>query len=447
MDKYILIYAYTNFSKGELNYWNDLSDLLKKKGFKLLILAPIYPNGKYKFLCHKFTERLDDVLINPLFKNCNGNFKKYLDRELVWYGESSKDRLSAAKSQKLYFEKILNEVNPCLVVLANGQHASELIFKDLIRERKIPLTFLERGCLPKSWHLDDLGITAGTSIALKKLEEINVENTTHNIELFKSYYLNGQFTWWQQPESNNQLNIRERFNVSKDTKLILFLNQLDNDTSNFLYSPLFNNNHEAFSWFLKGIKDENCFVIAKKHPWFSGNENEFSRAFEKQGVEGVWIDDISLFDCLEQTDYVAAVNSTVVFEAMLYEKPVLQLGKSILSNKEIVYEIKGKDDFQTVNHWLESLEFKDRVERYNVFMSYMIKNELSFFSKECIKFGFNDSKLFLNWILSRLDDNRKGRKLLSFLEKEKRVRKQYLVQRMMRKIAKKSLNLIKKYVK
>jgi len=416
MKKYILIYAYANFCNAELKYWNDLSLGLKKKGFNLVLLSTSSPKGDYNFISEKFVEKLDDVLIpqTVISNKSNEYYSKYLEREEVWYRGSKHDRLSAAKVKRARYIRLLNALNPCFVLIANGHHASEMILIDEIKERKIPHGFFERGCLTKSWHYDDFGITAGTEIANKSIDEIVLPESGELYDKFKVSYLSQKESWWFQPAINTELNIRKKYNINSKTKLILFANQLDNDTSNFLYSPFFNSNIEAFSWFLSSIKEVDCFVVAKKHPWYMGENNAFNNAFKEFDVAGKWVDDISLFDCLEQCDFVCAVNSTVVYEAMIFEKPVLQMGKSLISNKNILYELKNINDLSIIYDWLDKEGFENKLDVFSKFMSYMIEKELSFFLDSFKVLGFQNFNLILEKILERADNDRCGDENLSF---------------------------------
>tara|TARA_B110000503_G_scaffold69322_1_gene108077 strand:- start:2586 stop:3890 length:1305 start_codon:yes stop_codon:yes gene_type:complete len=413
MRKYILIYAYTSLFRDELKYWNDLSVALYKKGFHLVLLSPQSPGGYHHFINELFIERLDWVKINgSIDSEITIDYSKYLERENIWYGSSNYDRLSAAKIQREKYVKILDELNPCFVLVSNGQHASEIILIDEIKKRNTPHGFFERGCLTKSWHYDDIGITAGTTIANKGINQIELPSNTFLYDSFKKNYLNKKETWWSQPSINSALNIRDKYSIDVNTKLILFVNQLDNDTSNFLYSPFFQGNIDAFRWFLNTMKGVDCFVIAKKHPMYDSDDENFKTAFKELGVNGVWVDNISLFDCLEQSDFVCTVNSTVIYEALIYEKPVLQMGQSIISNKDIVYELKSLEELRVIDDWLNSEKLKQRLVLFKRFMSYMIDKELSFFSYKTK--GSNDFSLFLSIILERLDSKRKGQKTISF---------------------------------
>ena len=101
---------------------------------------------------------------------------------------------------------------------------------------------------------------------------------------------------------------------------------------------------------------------------------------------------------------------------MIYEKPVLQLGKSILSNKDIVYEIENLNQSEIIGEWVNKENFSNKLSKYELFMSYLIENELSFFIDECFDMGFNNHTFFQKKILDKVDLNRKGNYPNKFIE-------------------------------
>ncbi|WP_053977499.1 capsular polysaccharide export protein, LipB/KpsS family [Mangrovimonas xylaniphaga] len=410
MKSYVLIYVYNGVSDEELNFWEAVHKVLLARGVELYMLLQIRPKRPVTFSFNTFTERLDDVEFPKSLRRHvkDIDFTAYLEREATWYGVSEKDRLKAAQYQYIKYKALINELNPCLVVLGNGQHAGELILKKVVKDKGTPLMYIERGSLPNSWHLDAYGMTAGTEIARKRLEDLPLDGIQSYLK-YRSYYLNRRETWWPQPELNNAVSIREKFQIAEDEKLILFANQLDNDTSNFLYNPFFETNAKAFEWFCKRLKQEGhkCFVLAKKHPHYRGDEFVFAQILEHTGQRGAWVEDIPLFECMNESDLVCAVNSTMLFEAMIYEKPVLQMGDSILNEKALVYQLKGYDD-TIVDDWYKAKGFDAMLESYKAFMSCLIDTELAFYFKGVEAMGLNYVDFFVAKLLNSVDGERKG---------------------------------------
>lgn len=100
MKRYILIYVYNHVSENELLFWEQLNAALLEKGYNLFMLLLNVPNREVTFNFSHFTERLDNVISPKGFKKKfkKNNFKPFLEREEIWYGNSNKDRLTDRKS-------------------------------------------------------------------------------------------------------------------------------------------------------------------------------------------------------------------------------------------------------------------------------------------------------------------------------------------------------------
>jgi hypothetical protein len=263
------------------------------------------------------------------------------------------------------FDSLLDSLNIAFVLVGNGNHAVDMILLDKVKERGINHKFFERGPFPGMWHLDEKGMTAGTDAAKKP--DCAWFDDPKWIQIFKDYeeyYKRQKKSWWEQPDTENDL--RKLFNIPDEKKIILFANQLDNDTSNFLYAPLHKTNLDAFKWFceqIKPYKDE-YFIVGKHHPMNHLSCDKFKEAV---GDMGVWTDEVSLDDALMQSDYVCAVNSTLLYEALIYRKPCLMLGQAVLSGKDIVYEITNLEKSHvdlTIKSWLNVDGKEIREERW-----------------------------------------------------------------------------------
>ena len=410
MKQNVLIFGYTSFSDNEIFYWNNLANDLRKNNCELFVFGNCKLDKKVDFNGFHFIEKTEDEKDFDLkkFNFKNYNISRYLERENIWYGFTNADkRVKGIKIKIIKYQKLLDELNPCITILGNGEHANELIFKDILIEKKLPYFFFERGCLPNTWHFDYLGITANTKIAKTIFKDLQIkESSSENFNLYKEYYFSNKKSWWHQP-TIEIIDIRSKLNIPKDKEIILFLNQLDNDTSNFLYSPLHKNNVEAFKWLTSKLRDYNTkyYIIIKKHPWYNYDKKQFVESLSNNNLQGSWIDDINIFDCIEQSDYICSVNSTANFESLIYEKPVLQLGKSILSNKNICYEINSLNDESVFLEWLSKENFNERIKLFSKFIAYMIEKELSFFINENVEFKFLNHSLLLDLIMKNKNRN------------------------------------------
>ena len=184
----------------------------------------------------------------------------------------------------------------------------------------------------------------------------------------------------------------------------MFAGQKDRDSQNFFYSPHFDNNLEAFKWFCDTLSGrDDIFILGKHHPRSEQPVKEYRRVVNGQGV---WLDDASLDDCLALSERVAAVNSTVLFEALLVGKPALFLGQSFLADKNIAYEVKepGKGS-QVIGEWLAAKDFKDRYERWLDFGAFLLSKSLYSIHPAEKALGQNDSTTMAERLIKMAERN------------------------------------------
>jgi len=361
----VFIHSHTMLTDSERDFWLALRSEFNINGYELLVAGPVHCASDFDVPYVYLPTKLD--LYTSIPDECcidSGIFlSRYLTREDEFYGKGNDEiRRHGVHIVSAVFDSLLDSLNIVFVLISNGHPAVDMILVDKVKERNINHMFFERGPFPGMWHLDDHGMTAGTDAA--KRSDCKWFNDVEWIQIFKdyeNYYKSQKKTWWHQPDT--QSDVRKLFNIPADKKIILFANQLDNDTSNFLYAPLHATNLDALRWLCKQLepyKDE-YFILGKHHPVNHQTMEAFS---DIVGDLGVWTNDVALDDALMQSDYVCAVNSTLLYEALIYRKPCLMLGQAILSRKDVVYEITSLDRSHvdsTVKSWL-NVDGKDERE-------------------------------------------------------------------------------------
>lgn len=368
----VYVQAYAMLNDYEASFWESLRHCLRKKGFELFLNGAVSLNSKKIDLDVPYISiphHLDNI--QPFANDAatvHIESEKLLRREEEYFGQGDNRHRSRA-IEKVYFlyRSLMEGLRPVKVLVGNGNHSVDMILISILNEMKIPYTFFERGPFPKTWHIDEYGMTAGTKAALRNdtLWAMPPSTWLQKFDQYEELYRNQKETWWEQPAKNN-CDIRQRFKIPEQKKIILFANQLDNDTSNFLYAPLHRTNLEAFRWLcqqIEPLKNE-FFIIGKHHPMNTESKSKFEKEVNKIGV---WVDDVPLEECLAISDYVAAVNSTLLYEALINRKPCLMIGQAVMSNKNIAYEVKSlnpEHTRETINAWLHREDIECRFERW-----------------------------------------------------------------------------------
>jgi hypothetical protein len=388
----ILIHAYTHHKDHELSFWRAVAAGLSEQGRDMFMVGSShrrdvntgFPYAPFREYLDQYVPMLPPADAHPAESQLpESMIEALLAREILWTGEGQQaQRRAAIHHVYALYSALLSELKPAGVLVMNGQHPVEMILIHLCQQHAIPVAYLERGPFPFSLHIDPKAVTAGSEVAQRREtwwgDPAQKQAAIENFKRYEQHYLTSRETWWAQPENNKD--IRKELNIPVGKKIILFANQLDNDTSNFLYSPLHPTNLAALQWLVRKLEPmrDKVFLLGKHHPVNHQKPDAFRQAV---GSLGVWTEDYPLESCLGVADYVAAVNSTVLFEALMHGKPSLQIGQSILSNKSIAYEVTsladGADDL-VVADWLERRDLTERIERWRELGGSLLADTLCF---------------------------------------------------------------------
>lgn len=355
-----------------LTGWNSIPKeaSLKPKYYKLP--ANIHCIKKYSNISHLISELksfgldIDDLLI----------------RFEWWFPKSKTKRQRKERIAFLHFHlhhyiKLVKKYNPGIVLIWNGNDPRHIIFKTVANYFGLATYFLERGPLPSVIFYDHSGVLSHSSVKFLKNREFgDFNNEIKLLNNYKDWYFSSNETLWEQPEAS-KVDIRQRYGIPLSKKITLFIGQVDNDIQTKIFSPNFQSNLEAFRFFLENCREENHFVVAKHHP--KNNQSiEFFRRESANYNNVVWTDEFPLDECLNQVDNVVAVNSSVIFDALLYKKPVFSLGTTMLDGKDILYEFNPNNLSCTLNKFYSQTDLKSRLNNFNRLLSYMFKNNLLF---------------------------------------------------------------------
>lgn len=420
----VLIHIWS-FQEQDAKFWNDVSKLLEQKNNKLVLTG--YSNGSifdnygipYIYLRNAEVPGCIYDYNNEIGSNLlsDEQIDEIIRFEELWRSTSVEDKKKLKQNINYYsylYYVFLQILKPSIILIWNGYHPIELILRHIAKLQSIPACFIERGPINGTLFFDKGGILNDSEF-FNKNNEVTILNEPDKdkwqafSEQVIDNYNRTNKTWWPQPQlssSNSEIVLN-----SNHRKIILFAEQINNDTQNFLFSPNFKKNIDALIWFCNQNIDFNKYIIVfKKHPKSHVKKEFFEPILQNKGI---YVDDIPLDKCFELADYVVAVNSTILHESLMKQKPALSLGYSILSDKNILYdltEITSSDHVnQTINQWLNAHNFDARCLNYKRYLAIMIKKSL-IASEEGQSIDYDVEKL-LNFI----DENKNHEKTSSNL--------------------------------
>lgn len=412
VNKIILMTNFRTMYPETIETINYLNDIIQSFGFKLLLLSST-ESDQIKCELIKIPFSLMDYSFIDINKSDHNSYNKNL---LSIDSEFNDDpdynyELAEQGIQKCIAAAhlIASEVKPAISFFWSGTLPQSVIFKNIFAEYFIPTYFAERGLLPESLMFDETG--NGTLSKLKSVL-INLNLNSYSLDSYselKEYYLTNQIDKHEQSEF-----ISPEFFISQKNlegkKIIAFIGQWDSaggvnknyDYQSFLNSPCFKNTQEAFEYLSSVVSSlPNVVLIFKPHPFDSTN-------YIPSKEERIIVDKkVNIHTLLEAADTIAAMSTTVQYEALFYEKPVLLLANSFLNKLNIGYEIFCREDLEDViqNAILE-IGLEQKVENGKRFINFLANEYLiSLKGKNPIKGSLRNffSNLVTNYSLELIE--------------------------------------------
>ncbi|MDG6219102.1 MAG: hypothetical protein QCI00_06650 [Candidatus Thermoplasmatota archaeon] len=299
-------------------------------------------------------------------------------------------------------------IQPDIVIIWNGKLAKRSMFLKAAQYLNITVFYAEKGMLPNSWYIDPYGINAESTLVKeadivkgKKDNKKRINSKDRKIELESIFNQNEGESAWEQPEHQNRSQLIEKYNIDIKKKIILFPGQVDNDTNILLYSPHFSNCAQVLNLLARELPEDEFFILAKPHPKGNLTKNDFQQII---GPLGVAVDEINIIDAISICDCVVTINSTVAFEASIRGKPVLLLGKGVLSNQNFITKYKsGKSIFTQIVDCIQEHEYqKEDKQNESLNFGSELKNQYYLFK--------NDEKKVIKCIKEKIYDDENSRK-------------------------------------
>lgn len=358
-ERIIIVSCALAMDEKMLNVWNTLAKHLKNMNCKLLLLTTSVCEGlQFDFIQIPFSldqfDELNIELDNESYYDDKAIAITFTKREIEWFNKPKENWYKHFKGYykcKDFYRSIINSVRPSLVVAWQNSLPQSNILKRLAEEYSIPSFILERGMLPDSFMIESWG-----NVALSDLvNNFAIRNSIRNNSDYSSFDKIKEFYLKEKPVKYNQKSYEdskseliEIFRNSKPT-LVYFANV---DSSVGIYpedtmlsyktSSVYKNSKETIKKLSKLAEKKDLNLIIKLHPHDSGDYSA------SQTDKTIILRDFNYQLLMEKGDVLAFSCTTLQFEALLYEKPVLLLANTELSGFDIVYEVNGEGSLESV---------------------------------------------------------------------------------------------------
>ncbi len=346
---------------------NNLGRDLAKYDYQLVILSHVI-NPKlllpYIKVPYSFSDYYDEIVLPNGYAREKefAQENEWIERDAAFSDgkpyDSSQLKAGLIKAQ-YFFETLINQFNPSIVFLWGNTLPQCSLQKNISEWKKIPAFIIERGLFSNTMMVEKEG--HGADSELNKINDfyVNLESfIPSEYERIKSYYLNKQLEKYPQAEYKSVKVFKDQ-NEIKDKKVIVFWGQHDvwsglvprpYDLS-FRNSPWFESTKECFAELSEVVskrKDSILFFKPHPHDTYEYNTNLPNVKIVKNENNRT---------LMQMADVFVAMTSTIQFEALLYEKPLVLLANSQLSGKNIAFEFDKSKSLPDVLH--DALSRKD----------------------------------------------------------------------------------------
>lgn len=391
----VLVHVWSTFTDPEVDFWKRVDRALKARGSGLALTGSHRPardlGVPFYYVPYRYFSAGSLSEIAAAVRSAGpGTPRAFLERlgldvellalrEEQWTGRRISDdvRMEWEVAFAFYaavYASLLDRLKPRLVVIWNGYHPGEIVLHDLAVRSGCATSFVERGPFARTLYFDPAGILARSSIVQQSSVELPDPEKGDGeaaFTLLREMLARGGLTWWTQAEASGPAALRSSLSIPEEHSVVLFAEQLEADTQSFEFSPSFRSPAEAFSWLNRCLEGKpNIYLLGKSHPFSDKPVEEWERL---RRVPGAWRRDINLFDAMACATHVAAVNSTVLYEAMIAGKPTLSMGEGLFTGRQFFYEVRSPADADTVGEWLAGAGLPERVHRFEQFCGFLLR--------------------------------------------------------------------------
>ncbi|USD19895.1 capsular polysaccharide export protein, LipB/KpsS family [Microbulbifer variabilis] len=237
------------------------------------------------------------------------------------------------------FHKVIESYKPEKIIIWNGLPHYQQDFINLARDinPNQKFSFLEAGWFPQSgtYYEDPLGVNAQSSISITKPKTISSEER-QNVRQWKVSY-------------------REKFgdNDISDNGYLFIPLQLETDTNITKFSP-FSTMKNFLEWAESHVAP-NIDIIARQHPLDRTPPFNLLPPNSRIKLDN----ETPLHQLISKSSCVLGINSTVLLESLIYDKPVYAVGDGVFSGADAI--IKTELDETILTHHTFSIEGQEEL--------------------------------------------------------------------------------------
>jgi capsular polysaccharide biosynthesis protein len=200
----------------------------------------------------------------------------------------------------------------------------------------------EIGWIPGTIFLDCGSLSADTTDLLGRSFESTEVDNGDRADAFLREYRAQRATMVSQPEASPEV-VRQQLLADGGSFLLLYGCQVDWDTNVVIGARRFSSNESAVSFLMDALSGiPGARIVVKTHPLDSKMND--ARLRQIVGERGRVVSDIHPHVLIEAADCVAVRNSTLGFEALCYEKPLIALEPAKYKHPQLTLDARSVEE-------------------------------------------------------------------------------------------------------
>ncbi len=392
----VLFVASATFDACEMAFYRRLRDALQRDDLHLVLMLFVAPPADLGVTFVRMPPPVDTFWPAPqsglsaTLDDLKLDHDALLVREEVCASPAILPAVERHRRQALdaiadHWVRTISAFDPAVVLNWNGHHVVDVILDAACHKAGVPVLYVERAPMAQALFIDERGLSTDSAVVRHGSWTVDDDRWRSCAMAAIARIAAGRHTWWEQPDSRDgdARALRHELGIPLDARVVLFASQIDGDTQQYMFSPHFPANEAAFRWLLDRLRGhDDVFVLGKQHPKCPRSA-AFVRALADSGIRGQWRTDVSIDDALAVSDRVAAVNSTVLYEALARERPVLSMGGWLLAGRGASYEVTHPATGQAVvDAWLLAADNDARQHAWREALAFLLSTCLYTYEPE-----------------------------------------------------------------
>lgn len=246
-----------------------------------------------------------------------------------------------------YFKNVFLLIRPSKVLIWSGWERQSCIAARLAQTMKIPFGYMEHGWIPGTVQFDKYWVDEQYKYASEPEIDLKIENKGMLLKQIKEFIIHSKIDTgkYRETEADN----RSLQRIDKNKKTIFFagtddasigFNPMSDYWKNYILPP-FPSTEDAAVFIAEMCKKNNWNFVFKPHPNIAAQSN-----IDKLDSSIIQVKYTEIDRLIQMADVILSVTSKLEYKVLMYQKPLVKLGRSTLYKKGCCYEISDKTEIE-----------------------------------------------------------------------------------------------------